>query len=368
MALTHFYVDPSINANSGAGTVGDPYGDLQYGLDNATAGSGGNQWNIKAGTDEVMSAAISLATFGTPTVSNPIIFRGYTSAAGDGGIGGISGGGSVSVFASTSIDYVIFIDMHLHNTGSAIVIQVDNNCSFINCEIDNSTNHAIDGDVDCVVANCHIHNIGGNGLIGGRLSLFYNNVLENGTNDFDTAIILGAGGAGSMALNNIVSIDGASNGIEADLDSAIVMGNTVYSNGGTGSGIIFPTACQMGQCLNNYVEGFSGSGGIGFEFQSGSYVIAYQSNRFYNNATNESKSGDIIQDSDNSAVGSSALSAPGSGDFSAGTDLKAAAYPSTFKGISTDQFTDIGAAQREEPAGGGGGLLTHPAMSGGIRG
>ena len=82
---THVYVDPSIAGDSGTGTIGDPYGDLQYALNTVTRGTDGNQFNIKAGTDEVLAASITTATYGTPSTSQPLIFRGYTSAANDGG-------------------------------------------------------------------------------------------------------------------------------------------------------------------------------------------------------------------------------------------------------------------------------------------
>ena len=94
MAITNYYVDPAINANSGTGTLGDPFGDLQYALNTITRNAtDGDRINIKAGTAEVMAAAISLTTYGTPAQAAPLIFQGYTSAQGDGGIGEINNGG-----------------------------------------------------------------------------------------------------------------------------------------------------------------------------------------------------------------------------------------------------------------------------------
>jgi len=53
MALTEIYVDPAIAANSGTGTSGDPYGDLQYALNRQPlqhqGGNGGNSRG-RAGT------------------------------------------------------------------------------------------------------------------------------------------------------------------------------------------------------------------------------------------------------------------------------------------------------------------------------
>lgn len=83
MAITEYYIDPAIDANSGTGTIGDPFGDLQYALDTVTRdGTNGDRFNVKAGTAEVLTAALSLATYGTPTEAAPLVIQGYTSAAG----------------------------------------------------------------------------------------------------------------------------------------------------------------------------------------------------------------------------------------------------------------------------------------------
>ena len=36
MAITEIYVDPAINADSGTGTIGDPFGDLEYAIKQTT--------------------------------------------------------------------------------------------------------------------------------------------------------------------------------------------------------------------------------------------------------------------------------------------------------------------------------------------
>ena len=54
------------------------------------------------------------------------------------------------------------------------------------------------------------------------------------------------------------------------------------------------------------------------------------------------------------------------GNFGVGTNMKAVGFPGEFPaGLSTG-YMDIGAVQRQEA--GGGGLITHPGMSGGVRG
>ena len=353
MAITETYVDPAIAGASGAGTVGDPYGDLQHALDTMTRdATNGDRINIKAGTDEILGAALTLATYGTPTVDAQLFLQGYTTAAGDGGIGGISGNATYEVLNSTTLDYIQFVDLHMHNSGSAsFVVQARNFCNFIGCELDNGTGAAlIKVGLYCSVTDCYFHNFDGIGLqLGQAGSIVSSCYFENGASDFTDTISVQSG---CYVFNNIISIDGASDGIVLNGIGHVASNNTVYSSSGTGDGI---TSGDNSVIINNYIEGFSGAGGVGMLIPTGKVVPLLQANRYYNSTTNESIVGVVVNDTDNSAVGSSALTNPGAGDFSVGTDLKAGAYPTTFKGSSTSQYMDIGAAQRQEPAGGAGG-------------
>ena len=353
MAITETYVDPAIAGASGAGTVGDPYGDLQHALDTMTRDStNGDRINIKAGTDEILGAAIDLSTYGTPDGPAPLVFQGYTTAAADGGIGGISGAATYSVINETK-DYISFVDMHLHNSGSANIVQLDIRSALINCEIDNTTAHGCVLDTQNIVFSCYIHNCGGRGVSIGS-GLVYSCYFENGANDFDDAYWTNNGP--NHVVSCVFNLDGASNGINYTTYRIplLISNNTIYSSSGTGTGILLGANSDAPVVVaNNYVEGFSGAGGIGYDTADGSNMYLY-SNRAYNNTTNFDTAGAVV-DSDNSATAASALTNPGAGDFSVGTDLKAGAYPTSFKGTSTNQYMDIGAAQRQEPAGGAGG-------------
>ena len=349
MAITETYVDPAIAGASGAGTVGDPYGDLQHALDTMTRdATNGDRINIKAGTDEVLAAALDLSTYGEPTEDAPLVFQGYATAAEDGGIGGISGAATYSVFNSTTLDYISFIDLHCHNSGAAVIIRADRHNNIINCEIDNSSGNGLQFGSYNIVSNTHIHNCGTSGISAGAGIFISHCYFENGANDFSSAI--SAANFSGIVINCIFNLDGSSNGIVISSNSSAVSNNTVYSSSGTGSGIKIAGNAEDSIVLNNYVEGFSGVGGIGIDIDTGSAVSYYQSNRWYNNTTNESLSGAVFNDNDNSATAASALTNPGGGDFSVGTDLKAGAYPTSFKGTSTNQYMDIGAAQRREQA------------------
>lgn len=342
---TNYYVDPAIAANSGTGTIGDPYGDLQYALNTVTRdATNGDQFNVKAGTDEVLAAALSLATYGTPTITAPLILRGYTSAANDGGVGGISGNGSLGMFAS-AYNFVHLIDMHFHNSGSAVILNVGN-CYIRGCEVNNTTGNGIAIGNNGVVVGCYIHDCGGVGVTS-TLAHIYGNFLKNGTKKFSSS--LGAISAAGAIAFNVLSLDSASDGIRANSNNAFIFNNSIYSSSGTGAGIDTGGGTQGIAIFNNIIEGFSGTGGIGVVIGSSKGITLYTSNKFYNNSTHESISSDLYNNAgNNDTLGASPFTNPSGDDFSVSTAVKAGAYPSSFRGSSTNQYLDVGAAQREE--------------------
>jgi len=358
MAIIQYYVDPDAgNDTTGTGIVGAPWKTVQHALDNITQDTtDGDQINVKAGTEDVLTAALDLTTYGTPAVAYWLHIRGYTSAANDGGIGGISGDGSYTMFANANLDYISLVDMHLHNSGTSQVVRLDNSIYMENCEVDSG----LDGiyiDNSCRVINCFVHNIDNYGIRIASNSQIYYSVSRDLAGDTYSMFygILLAGTYG-VAINNIVVMGHtAAHGISAGSNGgSVIMSNTVYSSvAATGIGINATTGNNDVIVASNYIEGFSGTGGDGIYVPSTAVIQTVRNNRVFNCTTAFTTDGAIFA-TDNSTVSASALAAPGSGDFSVGTDLKAGAYPTTFKGISTDQFMDIGAAQREEPAGGGG--------------
>jgi len=261
------FVDPSIAGDSGAGTSGDPYGDLEWALEQTTPNSNGDAFNIKAGTDEVVEFALDIFTdYGTPTETAPLVFQGYTTAARDGGIGGISGGGSVSVVSNGSLNYTQFIDLHCHNCGSNTILATNNECCLIRCEL----NNAADGahfDSDSVFIGNYVHDISGVGIAGRNNCHYSFNFMENGTKKFAKALRTEIGTA--FFYKNIVWLRGAANasiGIAGGAPSTI-LNNSIWCNAGTGAGIWMESnADEMGSVLlNNLVEGFSGTGGVGID-------------------------------------------------------------------------------------------------------
>ncbi len=368
-APNEYYVRPTNGSDAADGlSHANAWKTLEHAVTTVVQDStDGDRINMNDEADNVLSAALDIdgvGQYGNPAnPQSPLIIQGYTSVAGDGGIGGISGGGSVSIVNDSVVDAVNFVDMHLHNCGSAVIVKLDNNCRFINCEFDNTSGDGLEADFATMVCNCHFHNIGGEGCRigdGQVLASFF----KNGTNDFNQAIIQDGQGAAIIAFN-VISLDGSSDGIHFGTHS-VVHNNTIYASSGTGEGISSASAVTAAAIFNNYIEGFSGTGGDGLLLISGAKVALYGHNKFFNNTADETLTGDVFLNlGNNDVLGSSALTDPSSDDFTVSTLLKALGYPSSFKGASTNQFLDVGAAQRQEPAGGGG-LLVHPGMTGGV--
>ena len=116
---------------------------------------------------------------------------------------------------------------------------------------------------------------------------------------------------------------------------------------------------QYARIDNNYVEGFSGTGGDGISVTANNARL--HNNYFYNNMENVTGTPYVAKNSTD--LGASALTNPGSEDFSVGVTLQALAWPDQWLGASQTNYLDVGAVQREES---GGGLLRHPGMTGGM--
>tara|TARA_R110002012_G_scaffold89951_2_gene220207 strand:- start:848 stop:1873 length:1026 start_codon:yes stop_codon:yes gene_type:complete len=289
MDITEIYVDPSINADSGTGTIGDPFGDLEYAIEQTTFDiTNGTRVNIKAGTDEVVAAELGAAMANSVTtpawaVSNTAkaVFQGYTSVAGDGGIGGISGGGSSPVFF-TLTDHIHCIDLHMHNCGSGLICQIDNYCSVVNCEVNNGGSGLGLG-VSSLCENNYVHDFDGTGISGEAGTLITNNIVI-GNGDSPLYCINSTGGD---VIRNILTVEYTStSGINVASPYGAIENNSIWANATAGSGITFSAANLFLKSLkNNLIEGFSDTGGKGINFTNQPRIGVYGANSIYNCAT-----------------------------------------------------------------------------------
>jgi len=332
---TEVYVRPLDNDTNGDGSSGDPYGDLEDGIKKTTFDTtNGTRMNIMAGTVETVGAELSVAMADTvttvawvPSERAPCIFQGMTldGTAGDGGIGDLSAGGSnVSIYSDTGFDYVHFIDLHCHSTGSNDVLELDDQCSVIRCEIDNATGLGIIMGLQAVVLSNYVHNIGG--LYGIKVSSGYVgfNYLDSlETNNFSTSAIWHSASNHTDIERNIIVVDGATQGIIIN-QYGFARHNSIYAAGAaTGQGIVVTATNKAIRGINNnLIEGFSGVGGVGIKLDSSNTAImVYGGNAVYDCATNYIAPNDYVLyelggSSSNESLSASPFTNASAGDFS----------------------------------------------------
>jgi len=321
MAIEEIYIDPSIAADTGSGSLADPYGDLEHAIISHTFNvTDGLRCNIREGTDEVLAANLYTATqdtsvsiaWATSNTAAPLIFQGYTSAAGDGGIGGISGGGAVPVWSDTAFDNVHFRDLHLHTCGANDIIKTDDRCSVINCEVNGTTLTAINcGSYSNVFGN-YIHDFATNGATATTATVMANYIDGSSMDGSGDECIYVSTGALAMRNICIVAVNG--NGITT-VNGGQVHSNSIYATGAAVHRGIWQSQTTVDSCIaNNLIEGFSGSGGTAIT------AIGQQSaihgNSYYDCETNESFSNYIESYGGNEALTESPFTDAAGGDFS----------------------------------------------------
>lgn len=356
---TYTYVDPSIAADSGAGSIGDPYGDLQYALDQVTRdATNGDQFNVKSGTDEILAAILDFSTYGAPTAVVPVIIRGYASAANDGdfeagtGIGGIDG--NDGDFSISGTNYVHYIHMHLHNTGTAAMAGTTVIVRAIQCELDTSTG-GMTFHTDSQLFGCHIHDISGDPI---RALIFVGNYMDNTQTTKFSGDIYDTGVVTARCLRNIFVVDSgfSAHVIRFNDDESGIMHNSIFATGAaTGTGISFDTNREQIQLQNNLVEGFSGAGGKGVDGVSRTegYII-FTNNGVYNCATAYPNPADAIFEDDNETLGATPFAKSGALTFANRFTYFAAADTGNVQGggFPVGSRIDKGAVQHADPAGG----------------
>lgn len=283
MALTEFYVDPSIAGGSGAGTKADPDSNVQRCLDlRDHPASGGSRINIKAGATDgeyEIAAALDLDTGGTgylqtnlTSTSNPLFLQGYTTDENDKGIGKISGANSFTILDDVAQDSIIFKDMRLFNVGNNFILRLDNFIAFINCELDGSTSTGtnIELGTGCEIIGSLLHDMNGTVVNSASIIIYKCRFIDDGVSNSFTLAISGIAATNSSITENIIWLDTiAAEGIRHD-GRSLVANNSIFQNAiGTGDGIeAFTGSKELAVVANNLIEGFSGTGGHGIKFSS----------------------------------------------------------------------------------------------------
>ena len=284
-------VDITTDASSPTDVTSDsaPYGDLQYAFNTITRDTtDGDQINIKAGTAEFALAAISLTTFTVPSNGAPLIVRGYTTTANDGGIGVINCNGSG--LWSTKYSYMTFVDMEIYNSGTGHLFWCDNYCHLLNCYLHTTTSGIaayMSGSYNSVVG-CRIENVGGYPVFINIGGLVYGNYIDIGTATSQPIAAIRTDNADVSIVNNIIVVDSTTDGVYSTNSATHVLGNTILSAAGTGTGVYLAVSgVQSAAVFDNYVEGFSGAGGVGYDYVTSSAGIGSRGfNAAYFNTTN----------------------------------------------------------------------------------
>lgn len=361
MAITQYYVDPSINANSGTGTIGDPFGDLQYALDTVTRdSSNGDQFNIKSGTAEVLTGNLSFASYGTPSATAPIAFRGYTSAANDGGKGAIDGNATYGLFAS-NLNYAKILDLEISNCGSAEAISLNEEGVIANCKIDTS-HWARLGYHGFVFNNEFLNGTTSSCLQTNGRSHIVSNYFQCDQSGNGNAVYCSNQGADFVAWNifTCASTTTAGRCLNLATRNCIATNNSFFGNGSNASGVRIE-ATRGVSVVNNIFSGFSNTTGKAIDSNNADLHM-YLNNAFYDNTADFNGTADewgIV--SDNETLTADPFTKSGSNTYANRFtyfepvdtgNIYGGAFPSGSR-------VDKGAVQHQDPTGGGGSIF-HP--------
>ena len=324
-AYTEYYVDPGSGSDGNAGTSdGAAWATLDHALNNITRDTtNGDRINIKAGTALTLSANLDTGTYGSGSNSAPLVIQGYTSTAGDGGICVINGSSNTyHAQGWNSANYWNLVDLEFTSMAAfgGTSIFLNDGVGLYHCYF-----HDLDGyvrvDNSGHVFGCRFENIDASyGLLLDSIdAIAYGNFFADGANTFSTSAIR-ANNDHAIVERNIISLTGNAHGIEINGDEQMVIGNSILSAGGTGSGIVIINQRFRNIIMNNLVEGFSGTGGHGLECTSTAHdQTIYRSNAVYNCATAyDSSFADQIwlSETDNETLGASPFAKSGSNNYS----------------------------------------------------
>ena len=371
MAITHYYVRPVNGANvAGQGTShATAYLTHQFASDDigGTHGQGadGDQINICDEGPSVAAAPWNLAGYGAPALGRPLIIRGYTTVANDGGIGEIDCNGA-TMWASNAYDDIALIDLEIHSPGNNNCIDLDNDISIIHCYVHPGVSapnakYAITADLSCLISHCYIPAFGTNSI-----NIYFSGahyaIVENNYVITDNIAIQESGFSPNIR-GNVIYCTGNSTGIISTNNYCYVTRNAVFAQvGNTGAGISGGGGSgQLVSITNNIVANFSGVGGAGIDFLATLQGSIVGNNAFYNCTNNYATVDDILYDlrANDVALGADPFVNAAAGNFmltaAAQTALRSLGWPSTYLGAAvTDIQLTIGPVQYGETTAGGG--------------
>jgi len=250
--MTTYYVDVTTGDNSDTGlTEALAWADLGYAANQVAAGDlvyVKNTASYVVADPDTATCVFEITTAGS--VSTPIVWEGYTTTPGDGGVAIVDAntntlanaclstlgpmynvfksmrftGGSGIGFSATDGDGNKYVDCRFDNNDGGGVI-VDNYSFFINCLADNNGGDGFESDTGVDYIGCISHTNSGDGFTTENAFLVFCQSYNNGANN---AIAMGSWGAGGSIVNCIV--DGDNNGSSTGIYTLSTAGWVVLIN------------------------------------------------------------------------------------------------------------------------------------------
>lgn len=340
------------NDSTGAGTTGNPYKTLQGCLDNTTPADA-TRFLGNDNTDEVMSAALNFSSPNNWSSRDCII--GPWQDGGNGRIGFDFNSTTVTLFsASNSVNYKQWVYCDFYDSGmtSGVWANPGQNSCFFGCHFTDiaTTGTVLELNRYSSAEGCYFFDFAGIGIaLSDRGAHTMGCVLKDGASrNMSNGIQANANcGAIQGCIVWMNQSSGTNSAIYTRSGSSVVQ-CTVYNQGGAGYGINCENNERTMTIRNNHIENFT----EGIRATASNTVLIQGHNSFWSNTTDRNISGASYDIGGNlTSLGASPLTDPTNGDFSVSAALKALADPSALPGISTNQYLDIGAAQRVEAGG-----------------
>lgn len=384
MAWNDTYVTTT-GAGSHDGSTLDNAWSLSEAMAPTTGAQPGDRVNVAPGTYAI-NADLSTGDAGTDTAA--IWWRGYNSSPGD--LDGVANSGSRPVFSFTNARLSVADNHHwFHNidfVGSkdnSLVSAAAESARFFRCTFNNTSTGTSARAAFCGTGygttytqcyfTCAATGGSANYLLGLGQNAFVDSCVFEGS--YRGIHVIGGAFRGTHVARCLF-IDQAEHAIFCEVEEQHVFDScTIYSPGSDGIHLT-DWAGEVVWITNCYIEGCGGwgigasAGTPGPISQSMVYVAGCD---FYNNTSGNIDTTNLadVVNFVGQTESASALNAPGSEDFTlkSSSNAKANGLPGELEGItSTTAYQDIGAVQRQEPAGGGtSSILAVGRMRGGMQ-
>lgn len=319
----------------------------------------GNIVHIKAATYTM--TAVSVVKDGTAAL--PIVLRGYNTTRGDAPAFADQPVLAFGANASTFGDYFQLYDISVTTT-SANGLQLGVGGLKHNCKSTNSSGTAsriaLFADREGVVMRCE-------GVSTNGMAIHLNDdrcrALGNYAHDSATGINTNTSPSGTTIAYNIVDSCTTAISIITFSTASTIISNTLFgaaTPAGTGINIASTASTHL-VVMNNTISGFA----TGINSAASVGVNFFDYNNFFNNTTDRVN----VTAGPNDTALDPGFADAANGNFAIGANLRAKGFPGVFPGGLSTGYLDIGAVQRQEPAGGGssGGarIMINGSVSGG---